>query len=352
MALRELGKIIRLSRQRAREGGLPFGRQLSEMLALEIGSGIGPSFYHEARLWRGDVPFEQKKGYILGARYRKLVASINAPSYYKLSQNKIAEKAILQAFGIRTPRMLGVFDRLTGRDVSGRPLRSADDLLRLFDELRGERVCLKLIEGSGGKGFVALEILSAQPLRVRHLLEADEIDARDFVERRLASPSGRQFVIEAYLEQHPVMKALNPTSVNTVRFWTLRDDAGVRTVGALVRIGNAGKLTDNTSSGGLCADVDLESGVLGAARFLDGEHQLHVRHPAHGAAISGVQVPYWSEARTLACDALDTIPRLRFAGLDIAFAPDGPVVLELNPEPDPIHQACMGNSAMHLLGGR
>ena len=54
----------------------------------------------------------------------------------------------------------------------------------------------------------------------------------------------------------------------------------------------------------------------------------------HGAPIEGSQVPFLDQAKELAIAAVRAFPEMRFAGLDIAIAENGPVIIELNVNPD------------------
>ena len=343
-----LNRVIALSRLRAQEGHLPFWQQCAEMLALQLLEGIGPGFYHEAGMWDRAMRFKDKRRYRLGERYRRVVARVNPSAYYKLSQHKLAEKSLLNILNIPTPHYLGVYSRHWGRTADGASLRSEKDLLALLSNSRHQRVCFKRLEGSGGKGFIAAEILSSD--EVAEMWDEPARDKSSFLRDVVLAHTGSEFVIESYLEQHQIMAQLNPTSVNTIRVWVREDDEDVSAVGALVRIGAAGKLTDNTSSGGLCATVDLSNGTIGAARFLDGRHIYHTKHPGHGSDIQGVTIPHWQDALALACETVRCFPMIKFSGLDVAIGTEGPCIIELNVEPDPIHAAVIGKPTLDLLG--
>lgn len=61
-----------------------------------------------------------------------------------------------------------------------------------------------------------------------------------------------QVLIEEKIKQHPVMNALCPSSVNSVRIVTLRDKNGVvHYLYSLLRFGNGTKAVDNITSGGM-----------------------------------------------------------------------------------------------------
>jgi hypothetical protein len=120
------------------------------------------------------------------------------------------------------------------------------------------------------------------------------------VRRIVSLPHGigpGMFIVESGIRQHPYASSIHPNCVNTIRVLTLKDpDTGQQFVaGAAHRFGT--QLTgsvDNFSRGGLSALVDIETGILSAAKSNPGFYQCD-RYPRHcdsGAAIEGVSVPY------------------------------------------------------------
>jgi len=113
-------------------------------------------------------------------------------------------------------------------------------------------------------------------------------------------------------------------------------------IGAYLRIGRAGASVDNGSSGGFYANVNLETGEVGSGCFSKPSVELYDAHPDSGVKIKGQFLPFWDEAKELSIKALACFFETRFVGLDIAFGPDGPVVIELNVEPDYVGFAILG----------
>ena len=73
----------------------------------------------------------------------------------------------------------------------------------------------------------------------------DEISARLRAER---------YLIQRTVEQHNVLSAIHPQSLNTMRLVTVRDlsgDAGIVVFPSILRVGTGGSSVDNTSRGGL-----------------------------------------------------------------------------------------------------
>ena len=304
------------------------------MAVLRLRHGIGVNYYQTAGFFRRDIPWADKAAHLGAEDSVARLERLNPIPYRKLSQHKLAEKALLTLLGVPTPAYLGYADKLAGRTAAGLPLRTADEFARFVDEMPCDRICFKLLEGHGGRGFLAVErVKTAEGTRLESLVDAEQMTARAFFDRDVAS-ARRGRLIEEYLDQHPSYKAFNATSVNTLRVWAYAP-AGqeARTLGAYLRIGRAGSLVDNHDAGGLVAPLDLETGTLRAA--VDGRptHQIHRTHPDSGEPIAGVQLALWREALDLAATTLTVFPEMRLAGMDIAVTPTGPVVIELNNYP-------------------
>lgn len=334
--MNRLNSLLKLTLKRSREGHLPWWQQIAEMTLLYFTSDIGPAYYHYAGFWRRDVPWREKASHMGTRPYRRFVDRVNPPEYRKLSQNKISEKGLLCLFGIPSARFIGLLDASHGQSASGQPLRNAAELARLVATLPTKRVCFKLVEGWRGMGFAAAEIVkSGGDVRLRPLLQEEALSAERFCADVLGFGPRSPRLIEEYLDQHPVLAGLNPSSLNTARLWVYRDPGSApRVVGSSLKAGRAGALVDN-SSGALVIPMDGKGGILRAA-IVD---SLPTRepcpvHPDHGAAIEGIEVPFWKETQELACRALSVFPGLRFAGIDVAILPSGPVIVELNAVPD------------------
>ena len=325
-----LGRLHNLVTSRA-HGKSPV-RQWAEMIALYAVRGNGPGFYQMGGFWRTGYRWADMVRHLSFRQYKAHVGALNPRDYRKLSQNKISEKAILTLMGIPTPRFIGLLEADSGRSVSGAPLRDAADLERLIAADSAATICFKEVEGHGGRGFVAADIVRSPQLRFRLRTSGDgrDVSARELIE--LLGAGAR--VIEVYLDQHPAYAAFNSSSVNTIRIWVLRRDGVARTRLAFLRIGRQGSLVDNRSAGGVVAPVDVKTGRMAAA--LDGmpSRREYAAHPDTGVQIEGVALPMWAEAKTLAEQALGVFPYMNFAGIDVAMAPAGPVVIEANVEAD------------------
>lgn len=330
-------KYLQLTRARHREGNLHFLLQIVEMALLFTLRGHGPGFYHMAGFWRREIPWKDKWDHLNAREYRKQVFAVNPPVYRKISQHKVAEKGILNLFKIPSTNFLGYLHPLNGQDNQGNALRNATDLTKHVGDWKAERICFKPVEGHSGHGFRAVDIIrDDNRTYFKDINNPDTpVSIEDFCRSSIDISASGGVVVEEYFQQHNWYAALNESSVNTLRIWVIQFENEYPTTRlAYLRIGRAGSLIDNQSSGGIVAPVDLHAGILRAA--IDGRAtrmQFPV-HPDHGATIEGGRPPFLSEATALAEQCLSCFPNLRFAGLDVAVSKSGPAIVEMNVVPD------------------
>jgi hypothetical protein len=345
---------VALSRRRALEGHLSLPRQLVEMTVLALTRRMGPGYYHTAGYWRPEVPWTLKTGQLDPGSYRKLLARLNPAPYRKITQHKVAEKAVLKLFSIPTPDFVGLLCANGGLDREGRPLRNHADLAQLLTTEPLPGIVFKAVEGHGGKQVKPLLLQMSPPITCHPPGHPEKrAPLEQFIAANLSLETSAAWLVERYFEQHATMRAINPTSVNTVRAWVLRRGEGdPEVVTAYLRIGRGGMTVDNASSGGIVAPIVLDKGQLRAAQDATAQRGQYARHPDHGAAIEGVCIPFWMEVQQIAKKALSVFPHMRFAGLDVAIGPNGPVVIELNVQPDREGAAFTGYASADLDLGR
>ena len=186
-----------------------------------------------------------------------------------------------------------------------------------------DRVMYKPIAGHRGYGVEAI-YLNAENMR-------------EVYDRLSTYPEG---VVEAFIKQHPEMCKLSPTSVNSLRFVTFSSNSKAVTPDgkkmdiaySIVRFGREGAIVDNLHSGGMVANVDLETGCL-STDGADRNGDMWVTHPDTGVTIKGFKVPYFEEAREMVKEAIATRKVEGYIGWDIAISENGPMLLEVNDRP-------------------
>lgn len=342
--------IVRQTRLRASQGHLPVYRQVAEMAVLKLLYGLGPGHYQTARYWRRELPWSFKTGFWPYPKFRAFVSKLNPPSYQKISQHKVCEKAVLQLLKIPSPAFIGRLHRQSGIASSGTALKNSTDLEQLLlANTQLDKLCFKLVEGFGGQGFQAARCIRNGGVQLQSLDADDSLSVADFVSNVLKLDSCADYIVEDYIDQHPILANLNSSSVNTLRVWVscIRGETSV--IDAFLRVGRQGSLVDNTSRGAQIFKLNIQDGVIGQGVVKNIANDVHSCHLDSGALISGTALPFWRETLALAQRAVAAFPHIQFVGVDIAIGKSGPLIVELNVEPDPTSAIIFDRSHRELM---
>jgi hypothetical protein len=138
------------------------------------------------------------------------------------------------------------------------------------------------------------------------------------------------YVIEGTIKNAPEIAAINPSSLNTVRAYTLLKRNGeTQILGIMLRAGRVGSHVDNWGSGGVGYDFDIETGVcVGFGR--DKKNNPYIFHPGSNIQMIGFQLPNYERLKKLVVELSHKVPKARFVGWDIAITPDGYEFVEIN----------------------
>jgi hypothetical protein len=335
------------------ENTLTFLQQLKEMLLLQLLTGFGPGNYHRYRLWQKDMCWSQKLGYWHDQKYYRFLNRINPLHSRILARNKIITKAILNFYNIPDAEYLGYLSGKGSFKADGLPLNTKVELNQLI-EMRPDltKICFKLVNGSGGEGFCAVQIVRKDTtFYFRDLASGISLPIAEYIELLLMNNKGCDYLIEKYLEQHTDLAAFNPSSLNTVRVWVGKTKAGKpKIIGTLLRVGRTGSLVDNSMNGGLVIAIDPESFKTTHAIPQEGSGPCFKYHPDTGFDMTKRQLPFQQQVIDLAKKATIILPNTRFVGLDIAFTPEQPIIIEINLAPSAIGACGMNMSHQQLLG--
>lgn len=145
----------------------------------------------------------------------------------------------------------------------------------------------------------------------------------------------QNFVIEQKIQENNNLHQLNPSSCNSLRIHTWRNESSqkVEYVSSYVRIGREGKIIDNASSGGITCQV-LSDGVL-ANNACTVSHYSIVNETDSGIKLSGYTIDRFRDMVDTAIRAHSRIPYFGLIGWDICVdSEDEPMIIEYNPNPD------------------
>lgn len=196
---------------------------------------------------------------------------------------------------------------------------SDDKAADLLSEWKDGYVIKESITGTGGNRIIFVG--PGEKKRREELLEIFKRYKKDYV-------------IEGLITQCAEMAALNPSSVNTIRFITYLDRQGVHLLSTVVRMGGANSKTDNFSTGGIACGVD-DNGVLKSVAY-DQQYNRYEIHP-NGHQFAGTKIPGFQKAKELVYTLHRRFGHFRIISWDIAIAPDhSPVIIEFNLTPQSI----------------
>ncbi len=139
------------------------------------------------------------------------------------------------------------------------------------------------------------------------------------------------YMLEEWIQQHPVLSAIYPNAVNCLRVITVYDGktTDFLTGGVTFSLGSE---IANGSQPSIVAPVDFETGILNKPAATFGS-ELYENHPVTGARILGVQLPFWKETLDLLRRASERVPSVGYIGWDVAISTTGPVLIEGNTKP-------------------
>lgn len=194
-----------------------------------------------------------------------------------------------------------------------------------------ERFILKPLRGTKGHG---VRILSVQ-----------DVPSLDALKKVFKSTC----VLEELIEQGEELKRFHPQSINTLRLASGMNPQGeFHPVFSLFRSGRGASVVDNVGSGGIIAQVDINTGII----VSDGlwKHRFFEEHPDTKIRYKGTQIPAWDSLLRLAEEAHRTIPEQKLIGWDFAWSTKGWVVVEVNPAPSfASYQTLSGKGIAPLL---
>jgi len=301
---------------------------VEDMLSLIWRYGAWVEAYYDVRNFVDDY-FEERL-YLVSRDIDKFIlqyegirvffaAGFKALKQFKLLDSKVLFHEFCDKHGLPHARCLGNIVR-NGDKVMW---KSADHQYHnLQSLLKLGRMFCKADYGEQGKGSFSLY------LRDNKIA----VDSAILSERELAEYMGREeMMVEEVLENHSVLKALHPSSLQTVRIVTIKEPhKDVFVLASTLRIGMGGKTVDNLSSGGICVQVRQDGILASEAWSMDYTQPPYIAHPDTGLKFESIRVPFWEECLNLVCSAHKKLPRIVGIGWDVAVTPTGPVLVEAN----------------------
>lgn len=213
---------------------------------------------------------------------------------------------------------------LNNSDISD-SLDSIKSVLNNFD------LILKPRTGAKGKGILLLQRKFNEEL---YLINGSFIswDSLLALLSRLDN-----YLIQRRFEQEGFSKDYYPKTLNTLRVATMIDPENNHPfiAYALHRFGSSiSGYTDNSNQGGISAEIDIESGIMGTGKTVSsGKTIEYIKHPDSNIRIYETKVPFWNECKNGLLKIATNFMDLKYVGWDVVLSNDQFFILEGNNGP-------------------
>jgi len=138
------------------------------------------------------------------------------------------------------------------------------------------------------------------------------------------------FVVEETIVNSEEIGRINPSSLNTVRIYTINHKDGQPEILAIMlRAGRAGSHVDNWGSGGVGYNFDIETGIC-VDYGRDKKNRPYIFHPGSNVQMVGYKLPHFDELKALVLKMCAVHPEAKFVGWDVAITPKGFDLVEMN----------------------
>ena len=135
---------------------------------------------------------------------------------------------------------------------------------------------------------------------------------------------GKDFIVQKIVQQHEQLKALNPTSLNTIRIMTYLNENKVDVLSTIVRIGRKGSSTDNATTGGISCGIQKNGQFNTMGYQLSGQS---FRATDSGIKFEDVKLNFMSKVLETVNELHQEAPFFKLISWDLAIDKDENVVL-------------------------
>lgn len=238
-------------------------------------------------------------------------------------KNKVVFSKYMRTEGLPTAEYIGEIKNKTFIGENGIPqkINSLNDLKRiLFKKLEHyQSVFIKPSDSNKGKN--TFKVTKKNIEKIKDLdLEAD-------------------YIAERAIKQHRKVSEICSNSINTLRVVTYQHKNNVKVLNCIFRMGMGQSIVDNASAGGIFIDYDINENKLDCTGYTLFEHggKSYIKHPDTKVIFKNKSLPFPKKVKKLVIHASRVFDVQPIIGWDIAYTPDGPIIIE-------------GNNGIHIGG--
>lgn len=185
-----------------------------------------------------------------------------------------------------------------------------------------------------------------KPTDARYGLGVHFLNKEDITESSFDILQRSNALLEECVVQHKKLAAINESSVNTLRTYTVVDSKGkARILKCVLRVGRKGNVVDNFHFGGVIYSVDVEYGFV-EGYGIDKTGQKYSFHPDTDKLMVGLCIPNWAQFKEYVISLAEFYQDARYVGWDIAITPDGVDLIEGNADADHVLFEVIGSNRL------
>jgi hypothetical protein len=305
-----------------------------EYCSLAFGPGQ-VSFKDYTRLRLFDPDFYPDKRAVVGQRKNSdLDLTINfRHDWIGMFANKVASASYLAAHGFPTIPLLGIYtEKLASR--SDLVIANSDQLKAFLRRPDHYPMFGKPIEGIQSIGSIGFARYDSGDDRLE-TIGGENILVDEYASDVLTNfPQG--YLFQKFLSPHAAIRDVCGNRLATARIVTLARDGEPSIFRACWKIPSGANMADNYwRPGNLLAQLDVSTGKV--LRVMSGtglELGYHNEHPDTKAPLIGMAIPGWDDMKQTAIEAARLLRHMPLIGFDMAISENGPVVVEMNHNPD------------------
>jgi len=332
---RRMSRVARQVRTAARFYRASFASTLRRAMLVHRERGFPLTEAANLGLLDSRLPVADLDEHVSRARTRPLQDRLNPPPLTPLTEDKAVFYRLCEELEIPTPKLHAIFFRdRAGWASDGSMPASREEWCRFFSDGPDGDLVVKPANGHWGEEVGIYRRLEGRlaDSNGSPLAPGDLYDVMRGVDR---FPN---WVVQERLRNHPDILHLSGTdTVQCARMVTLVASSGdPELVWAHFRALASDALYDNFrvgERGSLRVEIAREDGRLGRAVGVAPEGMGFVEvdiHPKTGVAFAGFRLPFWPQACRLVEEAASRLVPLQTLGWDVAFTPNGPVIIEAN----------------------
>ncbi len=321
---------------RLQASGINTWRIMRDYARLATGPGkISPADFLTLRLFDEDLWGAEDKKTIVGRRCnRDICYSLNyRTDWLAVPENKVLSWSYLKTYGFPVIPMGAIY---APQLQHGAPfiLRTRTMLETFLLDADTYPLFGKPVESLNSLGSIALE----KPLPQTH--EVQTSDGRNIAVARLALEIAEHYesgyIFQRRISPEAGIKKVCGDRLATVRFLTVRYGSEIAILGAVWKLPSGANVADNYwRAGNLLAQLHQETGAVERVTSGAGlDMQEHIEHPDTQTALLGFVHPQWGAMKALALEGARLMREVAIIGWDIACSDSGPVIVEMNENPD------------------